>query len=262
MPLERIQPPVGAPLKDLVQLSRSGETERVLKENVGYLGLPEQMKLIVLESPLAKQGVLGEVPTYPFFVAKNPVSKSSGIAKVVFQVLDATNQVLKETEVPPTQALVTWDGYSPTGQFSLKARDIYLPIFQVTRSNGRVSTLAGDGVRFDALRYKAGSDTMIEIYNGSLYPEDAASFSATSSVVLSEIFNDLRMHYDSPFEVVIYEQPRYQGLAKERAELWRRRLSKELLRPAESFTVRVADSGDRGTVTSIRLSPGAGTANP
>jgi hypothetical protein len=258
VPLERIRPPLEAPLKNLIELSRNGKTEKVLKESVGYLGLPEQMKLIKLESPLARQGVLGRIPTYPFFVVRNPVYKSAGVSKIVFQVLDAANQVLKEAEVPVSQLIVTWDGYGPTGQFALKARDVYLPIFQVTRADGQVSTLAGDGVRFEALRYKVNGETMIEIYNGSLYPEDMASFTEMSAAALREIFDDLRVHSDSPFEVTIDEQPRYQDLAKERADLWRQRLAQELLRPADSFTVRVEDAGDRGAVTRIhRLSGGA-----
>jgi hypothetical protein len=253
--LERIHPPLDGPLQDFVELSLHGETKRMLKENVGYLGLPEQMKLITLQSPLAKRGILGEIPTYPFFVAKNPVNGFPGISKIVFQVLDETNQVLKETEIPVTQSIVTWDGYGPTGQFSLRARDIYLPIFQVTHTNGQVSTLAGDGVKFDAMRYKSGADTIIEIYNGALYPEDTASFLDTAAVSLNEILNELKLHYSAPFEVVIYDQPRYQGLAQERANLWRQRLSKELLRGPDLFNVRAENAGDRGVVTSIRIPP-------
>lgn len=253
IPLERIRPPIDTPFKDLVGLSRSGQTQKVLKESVGYLDLEEQMKLLTLKSHLVKQATIGGIPTYPFFVIRNPVYKSPNVDHVEFQILDAGNQVIKTMDVPINKYIVTWDGYGPSGDFLLRARDIYLPLFRVTRPSGQVETLAADGVRFDAVRYGVGGEIIIELYNGALYPEDLASFSDNAAIYLREVFDELRMHSGAPFEVTLYDEPRYENLAKERAGLWRERLAKELLKSPDSFSVQVQATGSYGPVTRIHV---------
>jgi hypothetical protein len=112
-------------------------------------------------------------------------------------------------------------------------------------------TIVGDPIWLPALRYVSGSDIIFEFSNKRVYRENTDEFSPALQVLVDQLLNELKKYEGTPFTVTIFDKDLEEG--QRRAQLWRRTLESNLLRPAADFNVKVSLPAERGDITQVTL---------
>lgn len=263
--IERVTPATDVALKDVIPFSRLGQTDWILSEELGYLDEERQVALMDVRSPKTYRPSMIEFPKPPFFVQAYPpppkpvvIDRSPNAPPPpgenetwTFIVVDQNNQLLKKIEgntVPPEP--ISWDGMT-RGQFMLRTDEIYSSMLVIQESPEVSRTMVGDPIWLPALRYVKDSNVMFEFSNKRVYNESQASFSPALQVLVDQLLNELRKHEGGPFEVTVYDKDLDMG--QKRAQLWKRTLEASILKPEQTFNVKVALPADRGEITQVRL---------
>jgi hypothetical protein len=263
--IERVTPTTDVALKDVIPFSRLGQTDWILSEELGYLDEERQVALMDVRSPKTFKPSMIEFPKPPFFIQAYPpppqpvvIDRSPNAPPPpgenetwTFIVVDQNNQLLKKIEgntVPPEP--ISWDGMT-RGEFMLRTDEIYSSMLIIQESPEVARTIVGDPIWLPALRYVKDNNVIFEFSNRRVYNESQSTFSAALEVLVDQLFNELRKYEGSPFEITIYDRDLDMG--QKRAQLWKRTLEHNLLKPEEAFNVKVALPADRGEITQVRL---------
>ena len=263
--IERVAPSTDVALKDVIPFSRLGQIDWILSEEIGYLDEEKQVALMDVHSPKVYRPSMIEFPKPPFFVQAYPpppqpviVDRSPNAPPPpgenetwTFIVVDSNNQLLKKIEgntVPPEP--ISWDGMTKD-QFMLRTDEIYSSMLIIQESPDVSRTIVGDPIWLPALRYLSGANIVFEFSNKRVYQENADQFSPALQVLVDQLMNELKKYDGTPFTVTIFDRDLEEG--QRRAQLWRKTLENNLLRPAADFDVKVALPADRGEITQITL---------
>ncbi len=263
--IERVAPATDVALKDVIPFSRLGQTDWILSEELGYLDEEKQVALMDVHSPKTFRPSMIEFPKPPFFVQAYPpppqpviIDRSPNAPPPAgenetwtFIVVDQNNELLKKIEgntVPPEP--ISWDGMTK-GQFMLRTDEIYSSLLIIQESREVSRTIVGDPIWLPALRYTKENTIVFEYSNKRVYKENAAEFSPALEVLIDQLMNELKKYEGTPFEITVFDKDL--ELGQRRAQLWRKALESNLLRPQASFNVKVALPAERGDITQIRL---------
>lgn len=263
--IERVTPATDVSLKDVIPFSRLGQTDWILSEELGYLDEERQVALMDVRSPKTFRPSMIEFPKPPFFVQAYPpppqpvvIDRSPNAPPPpgenetwTFIVVDQNNQLLKKIEgntVPPEP--ISWDGMT-RGEFMLRTDEIYSSMLVIQETPEVARTIVGDPIWLPALRYVKDNNVIFEFSNRRVYNENQPAFAAALEVLVDQLLNELRKYEGSPFEIVIFD--RDLDLGQKRAQLWKRTLQRNILKPEQAFQVKVALPADRGEITQVRL---------
>ncbi len=263
--IERVMPSPDVLLKDVIPFSRLGQTDWVLSEELGYIDEERQVAMMDVKSPKTFRPSMIEFPKPPFFVQAYPpppvpviIDRSPNAPPPrgenetwTFIVVDQNNNLLKKVEgVTVPAEPITWDG-TTKGEFMLRTDEIYSSMLMIQEGPETVRTIVGDPIWLPALRYVQGSNIIFEFSNKRVYNESQAVFTPALNVLVDQLMNELRKYEGSPFDITVYDKDL--DLAQQRAKLWKRALETNLLKPADSFNVRVALPSERGEITQVML---------
>ncbi len=263
--IERVPVPTDVAMKDVIPFSRLGQTDWMLTEELGYMDEEKQVALMDVHSPKVYRPSMIEFPKPPFFVQAYPppptpvvVDRSPNAAPPrgenetwTFIVVDQSNQLLKKIEGNTVPAEpIQWDGMSK-GQFVLRTDEIYSSMLVIQETPEVSRTIVGDPIWLPALRYIRGNSIIFEFSNKRVYNENQATFSPALQVLVDQLMNELRKYEGTPFTVTIYDKDL--DLSQKRAQLWKKALQENLLKPLDKFSVKVALPADRGPITEIAL---------
>lgn len=263
--IERVVPTPEAALKDVIPFSRLGQTDFILSEEIGYLDEEHQVALMDVHSPKTFRPSMIEFPKPPFFVQAYPppptpiiIDRSPNAPPPpgenetwTFIVVDQNNQLLKKFEGNTVPAEpIQWDGMT-RGEFMLRTDEIYSSMLIIQESPDVARTIVGEPIWLPALRYIKGNNIIFEFSNKRVYNESQPTFASALQVLVDQLLNELRKYDGTPFEIVIYD--RDLELAQRRAQVWKQTLEANLLKPADTFNVRVAMPGERGHITQVSL---------
>ena len=261
--IERVPAPLDVPLKDVIPFSRLGQTDWILTEEIGYLDEEKQVAMMDVHSPKTFRPSMIEFPKPPFFVQAYPpppvpvvIDRSPNAPPPpgeqetwTFIVVDQNNQLLKKIEgntIP--SGPIQWDGMN-RGEFMLRTDEIYSSLLVIQETPEVSRTLVGDPIWLPALRYVKGNTIIFEFSNKRVYPEGQAQFTAALQVLVDQLLNELRKYEGAPFTITIMD--RDLNLAQKRARLWKTSLENNLLKPADTFEVKVGMPADRGEITQV-----------
>ena len=263
--IERVPVPTEVALKDVIPFSRLGQTDWMLTEELGYMSEEKQVALMDVHSPKTFRPSMIEFPKPPFFVQAYPpppvpivVDRSPNAPPPrgenetwTFIVVDQDNNLLKKIEgnTVPNEP-IQWDG-ATNGQFVLRTDEIYSSILVIKETPDVSRTIVGDPIWLPALRYIRGNSIVFEFSNKRIYNENQATFAPALQVLVDQLMNELRKYEGSPFTITISDKEL--DLAQKRAQLWKRALQENLLKPADKFDVKVGLPTDRGSITQIVL---------
>ena len=263
--IERVLVPTDVAMKDVIPFSRLGQTDFILTEELGYLDEEKQVALMDVHSPKTMRPSMIEFPRPPFFVQAYPpppvpviIDRSPNAAPPrgenetwTFIVVDQNNKLLKKIEgntvpVEPIQ----WDGVI-NGEFVLRTDEIYSSLLVIQETPDVARTIVGEPIWLPALRYVKGNTIVFEFSNKRVYNENKASFSSALQVLVDQLMNEFRKYEGSPFSISIADKEL--DLAQQRAQLWKKALQNNLLKPIDKFDVKIAMPTDRGSITQIVL---------
>lgn len=263
--IERVLPTTDVAMKNVIPFSRIGQTDFMLAEELGYLDEERQVGLMDLHSPKTFRPSMIEFPKPPFFVQAYPppptpviIDRSPNAPPPpgenetwTFIVVDQNNQLLKKIEgnTVPSEP-IQWDGMT-RGEFMLRTDEIYSSMLIIQESPEVARTIVGEPIWLPALRYIKENSIIFEFSNKRVYNDGQSSFATALQVLVDQLLNELRKHDGTPFEIVIFD--RDLDLAQKRALLWKTTLEAGLLKPADTFNVRVATPGERGEITQVNL---------
>ncbi len=263
--IERVTPTTDVAMKDVIPFSRIGQTDFMLSEELGYLDEERQVALMDLHSPKTFRPSMIEFPKPPFFVQAYPPPPTPIVVDRrenappppgenetwTFIVVDQNNQLLKKIEgnTVPTEP-IQWDGMA-RGEFMLRTDEIYSSMLIIQETPEVARTIVGEPIWLPALRYIKGNNIIFEFSNKRVYNDSQAGFAPALQVLVDQLQNELRKYDGTPFEIVIFD--RDLDLAQKRANLWKVTLEAGLLKPADTFNVRVATPGERGEITQVSL---------
>ncbi len=263
--IERVPVPTDVALKDVIPFSRLGQIDWILGEELGYMDEEKQVALMDVHSPKVFRPSMIEFPKPPFFVQAYPppptpviIDRSPNAPPPrgenetwTFIVVDQNNNLLKKVDgntVPPEP--IQWDGMTK-GEFMLRTDEIYSSMLVIQETPEVSRTIVGDPIWLPALRYIKGNSIIFEFSNKRVYNESQATFAAGLQVLVDQLMNELRKYEGAPFTVSIADKDL--DLAQKRAQLWRKTLQENLLKPADKFNVKVTMPTDRGAITQIVL---------
>jgi hypothetical protein len=263
--IERVSPVPDVLIKDVIPFSRLGQTDWVLTEELGYMDEEKQIALMDVRSPKTFLPSMVDFPRPPFFLQSYPppptpviIDKRQNAAPPrgqteswTFIVVDQNNRLLKKIEgtTVPNEP-IQWDGTS-RGEFLLRTDEIYSSMLIIQETRGVTRTIVGDPVALPALRYLKGNNIVFEFSNKRVYGDGMATFAPPLQVLVDQLMNELRKYEGSPFTITIFDKD--PALAQRRVALWKSALKTSLLKPEESFDVRVALPVDRGEITQVIL---------
>jgi len=264
--IERVAPPPDVPIKDVIPFSRLGQTDWILTEELGYMDEEKQIALMDVRSPKPFKPSMIDFPKPPFFVQAyppppNPVfidkrenapPPKGQTESWTFIVVDQNNRLLKKIEgtTVPLEP-IQWDGTS-RGEFLLRTDEIYSSLLIIQETRGVTRTIVGDPIWLPALRYLRSNNVVYEFSNKRVYADGVSDFAPPLQVLVDQLMNDLKKYEGAPFDLTIYDKDL--TLAQRRANVWKKALSENLLKPEDSFSVRVALPADRGEITQVVLS--------
>lgn len=263
--IERVAASPDILLKEVVPFSRLGQTEWILSEEIGYIDEEKQIEMMDVKSPKTYRPAMIDFPKPPFFVQAYPppptpivIDRSPDAPPPpgeneswTFLVVDQNNNLLKKIEgttVPPEP--IQWDGMT-RGEFALRTDEIYSSMLVIQESDGATRTIVGDPIWLPALRYVKGNQIIFEFSNKRVYNEDQAVVAPAWQVLVDQLMNELRKYEGAPFDITIYDDEL--DLAQKRVQLWRGLLEKNLMKPADSFSLKIAKPEDRGAITRVVL---------
>ncbi len=261
--IERVPVPTDVALKDVIPFSRLGQTDWMLTEELGYMDEEKQVALMDVHSPKTFRPSMIEFPRPPFFVQAYPpppvpiiVDRSPNAPPPrgenetwTFLVVDQSNRLLKKIEGNTVPAEpIQWDGMT-SGQFALRTDEIYSSMLVIQETPDVARTIVGEPIWLPALRYVRGNSIVFEFSNKRVYIENQAAFAPALQVLVDQLLNELRKYEGSPYAITISDKEL--DLAQKRAQFWKKTLEQGLLRPAETFDVKVGMPTDRGSITQI-----------
>lgn len=263
--IERVITPTDVALKDVIPFSRLGQTDWILSEELGYMDEEKQVALMDVHSPKTHRPSMVEFPKPPFFVQAYPpppvpivVDRSPNAPPPrgenetwTFIVVDQNNQLLKKIEgttVPPEP--IQWDGMTK-GEFVLRTDEIYSSMLVIQETPDATRTIVGDPIWLPALRYVRGSSIIFEFSNKRVYNDGQATFTPALLVLVDQLMNELRKYEGAPFSMTIFDKDL--DLAQKRAQLWKKAMRENLLKPMDDFNVKVSLPAERGPITQVIL---------
>jgi hypothetical protein len=250
VPVVKTPPPLTLPFRDVISLSREGQTDQVLAEQVQHMSRQEQTRLIEVDSRQTSSPLLVQLPQPPFFRLEAPNLQPYFWE---FQVVDQSNQVVRKTQGSALpQRFLEWDGYDE-GQFRVLVGPAYSPVLIVTDAAGKKRRFFGDPVQLDAVQYEQDGLMHLEFNNDRLYERDGPGFAKEMSALLSASLNVMRKRVGTPFRVIIYERPDAGALTQKRLENWKTFLQERLVLEPDDITLVTMAPKDRGRVTALMM---------
>jgi hypothetical protein len=263
--VERVGATTDVALKDVIPFSRLGQIDWILSEELGYLDEEHQVGMMDVRSPKTFHPSMIEFPKPPFFIQAYPppptpivVDRSPNAPPPrgeqetwTFLVVDQSDRLLKKIEgnTIPNEP-IQWDGMN-RGEFMLRTDEIYSSMLVIQETPEVARTIVGDPIWLPALRYIKGNNVIFEFSNKRLYAEGQAAIVPGLKVLVDQLNNELRKYEGAPFTITIFD--RDLDLAQKRARLWKKTLEDNLLKPADTFNVKVAMPAERGEITQVVL---------
>lgn len=244
-------PPLDVPLKEVVGLSRDGQTDRVLTAPVEHIGGGELLSLTLLPPRQILGALPVSLPTPPF--VQMELAPGLNAAAWDFRVLDEENQMIhREEGTRLPKDLIVWDGLE-RGQLKIKVGRVYTPLLILTSLNGKIERYYGEPVLYDALQFRVGNAHRTEFSNLTLFGKGSSEFSPEAGPFLRALLNNLRRVTGAPVRVTVFSSPNESPLAAARAAAWRTLLTDALVMASEGMIFETApETEERGAVTQVQ----------
>lgn len=251
IPVAVVPPPVDLPFKDVVGFARPGQTDRVLTGFVEHLPANEILNLAVLNS---RQGLAtGSVrlPRAPFIQMEVPPGLE--ILGYRFTVKDQNAQTVHSQESRQgARDLMIWDGFVE-GRCAVKVGLAYTSELSVDLADGRSQRFFGDPVQFDVIRYDQDGDTFVEFRNERLFLTASEELARDGLPLMKSLLGLLRTRTAKPYNIVISVSRDGENLAARRLKVLQKFMMDALVLDADAFVFDIADTTDRGDVTTFRM---------
>lgn len=250
IPVVKTPAPLGLPFREVISLSREGQTDGILAEPVEYLSPKDKTRLMELDSKQTSSPLMVQIPKPPFFHLEVPNLQPYFWE---FQVVDQNNQVVRRTqgnELPTT--FLEWDGYQD-GVFKVLVGPAYSPVLLMTDAAGKNRRFFGDPVQLDAVQYEQDGLLHVEFSNDRLYERDGPGFAKEMKPLVDACLNVMRRRIGTPFRVIVYEKTETAALTQKRLETWKKFLQEKLVLEPDDITLVTMSPKDRGRVTAVMM---------
>jgi hypothetical protein len=251
IPLTKPEPPLDIPFDRIAELSREGQTDRVLTGPVEHMTGAEQMSLLQMDSRQTSLGLPVRIPAAPFI--RMELSPGLSPASWEFQVLDQNDRIIKAKEgVELPKYVMDWDGFLD-GAFRLRPGVAYTPVLVATDARKKTVRFFGEPVRFSAMQYIQSGVFRIEFDNASLFERGRAALSSDMTALLQASEDVLRLRAGRPIRVVLFSVPGGAALAQKRLDALKAFYKEGLALEDDMITFVIEPVKDRGEVTEISV---------
>ncbi|HRY29050.1 MAG TPA: hypothetical protein P5079_03330 [Elusimicrobiota bacterium] len=251
IPVIKTPPALDIPFREVLTLSREGQTDAILDRPVEHMTFEQQVQLVELESRQTVSPLMVQLPKPPFFRIETPRDVSP--ARWELQVIDQNNQVVGSQQGTKfTGPFLEWDGFDD-GRFGLRVGPSYNAVLTVTDDNEKKQRFFGDSVQLDALQYEEDGLLHVEFNNARLYERGSADFSTEMDPLLEAALDIMRRRVGTPFRVIVYEKPELSALAQKRLDTWKKFLQDNLVIGTDDITLVTMVPRERGPITAVMM---------
>ncbi len=247
-------PPLDIEFKDIVGLSRDGQTERVVNGPVEVIKGGELMAMALLEPRQVAGSLPVKIPGPPFIQME--IATGLEPSRWDFRVLDENNRVVyRQESSADLRDLLVWEGMDNSTP-KILAGQVYTPMLITIGKAGKTDRFYGEPVLLDVLQYDQGGDRMIEFFNERLFDQGSADIPLDMAPPLKALLGMLRRYAGAPVRVVVHFTPEDRDVAQARIDALKNLLTDALLAEPAALSFSAAPAGGRGDVTEFVI-PGA-----